>query len=264
MKKLRPIQQHIENEADKLPLLPLTHITTLHGFRAVSSGNKLVPTRCNYFDKDLLYLFYGRPSYRATQEASSTLLWNAPVGFIINPRTIKKIHRIFPFDTGAFKSGRYGRIFAPNSELDDFELEKEWQSVTKYVLKFFGDNERYMLGRSSVNQDVGNFDFEIQGIEYLSRLGGLQLSNRTNSVDERASALEIQLNEAVGLDQSIMAIIVPEDILNEERFLTAIKRWNVQHDKIIPYSNVLGPGSEAWVGQFFEKVLKYYKENGLI
>ncbi|MBE1292339.1 MAG: hypothetical protein GJ677_07595 [Rhodobacteraceae bacterium] len=264
MKKDNPVQRHIAGASCIPSTLPLTHITTLHGFRAIAAGDALVPSKCRFFNEDLLYLFYGRPSYRASQTAASKLLWNAPVGFILAPEAIGKIHRVLPFDSGAFKSGRYGRVFAPESHWADFELDTELLSAQKYVAKFFESNEQYLVGRSEVSQDVGNFDFEIQGLEYLARLNGLQDAFQPASVDERASAIEIQLKDSLPLATSILAIIVPEDILGESRFLTALDKWRVGAEKVIPYTSVLGHGSEAWVAKFFDVVLNLYREKGYI
>jgi len=66
------------------------------------------------------------------------------------------------------------------------------------------------------------------------------------------------------LASAILAIIVPEEILDESRFLTALEKWRVGHEKIIPYTSVLGLGSEAWVGQFYEVVLSFYRKKGFL
>jgi hypothetical protein len=215
-------------------------------------------------DEDLLYLFYGRPSYRATTETATNLQWNAPVGFIIDPAFIGKIERVLPFDSGAFESGRYGKVFAPASRLDNFLLEDSLDGARKYLQRFFGTNVEYLRSRSSTDHTFGNMDFELQGLEHLSRQPSGLTTDPKVTTDERSSAIEIQVSSQVPLGQALCALIVPDSILSAPPFLDATKKWSLGSEKIVPYDNVVGPGPEAWVGQFYAKTLDFYRAQGYI
>jgi hypothetical protein len=46
-------------------LLPLVHITRAYAFDTILDGDTLEPKPCDIFNEKLIYLFYGRPAYRA-------------------------------------------------------------------------------------------------------------------------------------------------------------------------------------------------------
>ena len=62
------------------PLLPLTHLTDAYRFEKAHQTDELQPRDCKVFGEPLLYLFYGRPSYRVhPDEQPSGLAHYLPV-----------------------------------------------------------------------------------------------------------------------------------------------------------------------------------------
>jgi hypothetical protein len=45
--------------------LPLVHVSRGYDFDAILRGDFLTPQPCKVFNRKLIYLFYGRPAYRA-------------------------------------------------------------------------------------------------------------------------------------------------------------------------------------------------------
>lgn len=258
------VKKFVDQFEPTLPILPLTHITTMYGFRSIMAGMTLEPSECKVFNENLLYLFYGRPSYRASQTAASVLNWNLPIGFILKPDAVKSVKRVFPFDSGAFAKKYYGSIFHEESDISSFELTPQLVSAAKYTSAFYSDNAHYFRGKSNANLDLGNFDFELQGMRFLAEKPGRQITSSEVKADERASAVEVQTAESLSIKDSLLGLIVPETLLGNTAFEDAMAQWNVDSRVIIPYVEVLGPGSEAWVGTFYEKVEELYRREGYL
>src|SRR6266705_1300157 len=91
-------------------LLPLVHITRAYAFDYIVDGDTLEPSACEVFKEKILYLFYGRPAYRAKEGNNARLEFEWPIVFVFNPEKISEIKRIFPFDTGAFAQQLYAEF----------------------------------------------------------------------------------------------------------------------------------------------------------
>jgi hypothetical protein len=119
----------------------------------------------------------------------------------------------------------YEDIFSDQSTIEDFELPPEIDSAKRVVDAFYGDAKSYYSGMSDKRVERGNFDFEIQGVEYLAKESGLQNFNSARRVDERGSAIEIQVGASVKLGDGILALICPEEYLTEKTVQHALQRW---------------------------------------
>lgn len=87
-------------------------------------GDKgLEPANCPVFREKIIYLFYGCPAYRAQHGNNARLKFEWPIILIFNPNKIEPIHRVFPFDTGAFEKKLYKEFFDEKSELLDFSVD---------------------------------------------------------------------------------------------------------------------------------------------
>lgn len=246
------------------PRLPLTHICPMFAFREIVGGASLNPQKCDVYNEDLTYLFYGRPAYRAKQNAYHRLKWSIPILFLLNPEETYSVRRVLPFDSGAFNKGMYGLTFAERSQVKDFELDPEIDSAQKFVTALYGNNKMYYAGESDKSLDLTDWDFELQGLDYLSKQPALQDPNSQLSIDERSSAVEIQISDPIDIGRSTLALFVPETLLVDPYFQTAITRWRLQPDQIEAYAGVVGPRSEAWVGQLYEKVRQFYDSRGFL
>ena len=242
--------------------LPLVHTTPAYRFADFIDESHLEPNPCEHFKENLIYFFYGRPSYRAADGASAYLEFEWPIIFIFDPHKITQIRRVYPFDTGAFFRGLYESFFHRNSEISDFELPASIDSAKMTVSAFYENNNNYYRGVSTKNLDIEPMQFEVQGLQELSRLPGVQdpLSGRTR--DERSSSIEIQVDHAIKFEDSALAIILPEPYLEVEGVIQAISRWKIDHFRT--YTCVHNQSSETWVGEVYGIVRTLYQELGYL
>ena len=127
------------------PLLPLTHLTDAYRFENARLSDELQPRGCKVFGEPLLYLFYGRPSYRVhADEEPSGLEHYLPVCILFRNCDVPSPKRVFPFDSGAFAAGRYGDAMHRDMELEDFCLEAHPSTPGRIISLFFGSIEAYL------------------------------------------------------------------------------------------------------------------------
>jgi hypothetical protein len=210
-------------------LLPLVHITRAYVFDIILDGDSLEPKPCDVFKEDLIYLFYGRPAYRAKDGNNARLQFEWPIIFVFDPTKVRDIKRIYPFDTGAFELRLYAEFFDKDSQLSDFEMNTSFESVQKMVGAFYIDNNEYYLGETRRNVEMGNRQFEAQGLHELARLPGVQgtklLPDRTR--DERSSAIEVQVSKTISLKDALIAVVLPQPYLGDSEVTSALHRWGV-------------------------------------
>jgi hypothetical protein len=237
--------------------LPLVHITRAYSFDEILQGDTLEPGDCEIFNEKLIYLFYGRPAYRAKEGNNARLEFEWPIVFVFDPEKLAFIKRVFPFDTGAFAQKLYTEFFDKRSELSDFALEPSIESAKKFVATFYQSNNEYYQGGSKKNVEIPLRQFEAQGVHELARLPGLQ-----GARDERSSAIELQISQAISFKDALIAIVLPSPYLDDPEILSALNRWNVK--EVHSYTTLHNMSGEAWVGEIYAIVYRLYKRLGFI
>jgi hypothetical protein len=136
------LSRYVAAQTPNEPTLPFVHMTDAWVLNRILTSDLLQPRKCPYFNEDLLYLFYGRPSYRPNaKELASSLSFMAPVCFVLRPESLSFIARMFPFDSGAFHNGLFQDFLHPQMTIADFALEPDLQNPARLVNGFFGSNE---------------------------------------------------------------------------------------------------------------------------
>ncbi len=79
--------------------------------RQIISGSESCK-ECEVFHQHLVYCFYGRPVYK--WEGAEPF----PIFFVLNGESIEEPAAIYPFDSGAFFHGRYGKAYSSNNVRD--------------------------------------------------------------------------------------------------------------------------------------------------
>lgn len=234
-----PIMEYISDKVDvsRLPeLLPIMH--TCEGFdcESIIEEEQLKPTMCPYLKKELLYFFYGKPSYpigeKEKHNRTDTLC--CPVCFIIDINKIN-IYRVFPFDSGAFKEKMYLQFLHRHMIIDKFEIDNNSDAIRAYVSVVFGNNLNYVLGMAKEKEAENTHVNAL--LKMLSAKGGFD-------IDERANTIEVICKEPVDVSKDLKGIILPETLLRkkgiedfitnnkieyrtyEVRYLTAPSRYN--------------------------------------
>jgi len=210
-------------------LLPLTHMTDAYRFRTIMKMGALEPSPCNVFEEEqLLYFFYGRPSYRASAQAQSNGMdFYAPICLVLKPGTVSP-HRIYPFDSGAFHFRRFADFTYHAMIKEDFELDCAADMPGRLINLFWLSEQAYFNNRGHADFTPDAFAFEAQTYHELIR------HRASAGFDERASSIEIQSNQPIALGENTIAVILPSSFATDE----AIAAIDALGAIILPYDHV--------------------------
>jgi hypothetical protein len=225
--------------------LPLTHVTSGYYFRDIIETQTLAPTFCRVFSEDLLYMFYGRPAYRAASEQEGSGLdayW--PICIVLNHDALLAPTRIFPFDSGAFHQRRFDRFMHHEMIKEDFELDPDPSMPGRLLRLFWRDEKSYYNAKGLADFEPQTFHFEAKAYHRL--IGNLDRA----PFDERNSAIEVQLGSPVELAGNTLAVILPEDFSTPER----LQRIEGIGALALPFPTVGRHGPREMVGQIYDIV----------
>jgi len=234
------------------PILPNIHTCDGRAFRKIIEDGELAPSPCTvYTNESLVYFFYGKPSYRSGMVSSSSFGAFFPVCLILRPETVKP-HRILPFDSGAYSNKLFDDHFHPGMKCEDFLLKPMPDEPSRLVSLFYGDNYSYYHGKPSRPIHT-SFDFEVECYADLIS------SKRKSLHDDRRSAIEIQTQDSVFLDQErIEAIVLPHVFHEHPNVMARIKEWRVN---VEAYAIHHGSPKE-YVGICYNLVERYLDSKG--
>ena len=194
--------------APVLPLLPFVHTTDWETMVSlIETAPTLEPTLCPVFNEDLLYLFYGRPSFRKhAQEEPNSIKSFDLVCLLMDSAALPAPKRVFPFDSGAFAGGIYKDHLHPRMKLEDFEIDPTLEAMARFVGTYFGENKSYY--NEVFRESIPYSPRETQVDSFLS----IVRATGTTRYDDRRSAIEIQFERAIDLlSANVLAVIAPED-----------------------------------------------------
>lgn len=196
-------------------LLPVFHNCEVMDLKRILKDDKLKAVFCKTFGKDSLYFYYGKPSYPIYDKASliRTDDYYAPCCFIINTEKINQIN-IYPFDTGAFKSGLYNSFMHRSMQIEDFHLGNNIKDAQNYISVVFGTNDKYLSG------DINFLPTEEEIVQSLEKMIS---SNGSLPFDERCYTIEIVKDESLNLSEVLEGIILPQAQAEREHFKNYIK-----------------------------------------
>lgn len=247
----------IKKEKPSAPIMALTHSTKSEYFFEMLQNRLLCKRECNVFKEELVYLFYGRPSYKPYRECESTTLGAfRPISIIFDPNFEFPIKRIYPFDTGAFKEGLYREYIPSFAELSHFEIEPTIDHAAKSVSYFFNSNLNYYHGKASHDLEFAPTNLTISSLQGLFQTKGL------SKVDDRKSAIEIQCSDSIELSRdSVMAICMPGDYCEDSKLYNLItKDWSAD---IIEY-DIYHDSPNHDMREVLVRVKKYLTDKGLL
>lgn len=240
--------------------LGVTHVSSGYFLQDIAASLTLQPRSCAVFQKDYLYLFYGRPCYRKPQfEEPADIFTEFPIIFILDPTKIPKPTRIFPFDSGAFSSGMYEGIHDNYVLLEDFELDSSLDSARSITAGVFGSERGYLLNEPRDIKSISPHDDNAEARNYLRILEARgRISNVTGTlVDDRASAVEIIYNEEIQIKACTLAIIVPSELATGPR--TGQLLMNAG-----PYNWSKGTRPIEYFQKFRDIAVSLYEDMGLL
>ena len=181
--------QYVKSALPYTPSLPLLHTCDGFHFRSIVDGQELRISPCDVFGENLLYLFYGRPSYRTAKDIKASVMPAFfPICIVLKPDSVSTPKRIVPFDSGAFEDGRFSEHMHPKMRRDDFFLEPVPDMPSRLVSRFYGSNDAYFSGKPHTIQ-IPPIEFE--ALSYYNLISSQNVSN----YDDRNSSIEIRRAE---------------------------------------------------------------------
>lgn len=236
--------------------LPCIHTSDGLGFRAIVREGHLAAEPFPIFnDEPLLYLFYGRPSYRVNSQVLATAIRAyASICFILKPGVLQSPRRVFPFDSGAFHHDLFRDSMHRKMQRDDFALEPDLTSPQRLINLYFGDNDRYYR-----NQPIAELDLPPLAFEAAS-YHALITDRQENRYDERISSVELQIAEDLPLSGTVEAVVLPDafvvpDVMASLQSISA---------DAIPYSFIDRLRPENYASSIYTVVRDYYRRRGYL
>jgi hypothetical protein len=236
--------------------LPLVHSTLIEHFSSLATNECLQPRQCPVFNEPLIYLFYGRPAYRSTRGATpDTELQYCPICFIFKTAFLdEQPARIYPFDTGAAKSGRF-RPFIDETESDLFALNPALSSIQKFTKTFFDSNESYILGSPRKVLGLANNSIAKKYFALVSNDG-------PKNYDDRRSSIEIQYRNELFFKGKLWAVAMPTQFLEHADIRDmVVSKWGAFP---LTYNFVRGTSPTDYATAIREKYILWLKMGGMV
>jgi len=241
------LKKHPNYYNTALPLLPLMHSCECFDARSILNTQELEARFCDVFEKDLLYFYYGKPSYPVGEkvEKNRTDLEYLPVCFIVDLRKVS-IYKVYPFDSGAFFANIYSDFLHRHMKIDSFELPCNEEGIKSYLSFMFGDNEKYFDG-VAIKRDL-------TGEPNLDALLRMMTADGTMKFDERARTIEVVSKKSVQLKDALQCVILPLNLLQDDNIVAFLRDNNID---VIPYKVRQLVHPTKYYGQIFELALNY-------
>ena len=252
------IIEFVDSHAPAMPSLPLTHVMDSYILERQYSESSISPLeKCDVYKEELVYLFYGRPSYRPDMSnMSSSLEYIEPVCFVLSPDVFQNVERLYPFDTGAHKEKLYDTILHPKMERADFELNPAKLEVAqKTISAFFGENKAYLL---ATPKNISQTGMDKTCLAYVNLI---QNASR-EEVDDRSSAIELQFKRDVALDGNILAVIA--SVSEAEKLRKNIENicWIDGNVEVLEYFSIGRSNPREAFGAMRQVTMKWLSDKG--
>jgi hypothetical protein len=210
-----------KNQIEKANSLPAIHSTEAYFIKKFMKTGRIEPQSCKFFGGEKLsYFFVGRPAFKRSLDHEPDY-WELPMCFVVQYTAIAR-KRVFPFDTGAFKSGLYPS-FISMMEIEEFEIQKDGESAEKLIGTFFGTNRAYYTLKSrgkgdfEARFDVGVLEEEIKALHKL-------ITVKDNRTDDRRFAIEVQSDRQFDLvKDSVLAVVLPEAYIEDPKVVRYVE-----------------------------------------
>ncbi|EPS1221913.1 hypothetical protein QZN01_29605 [Burkholderia cenocepacia] len=197
------LQDWLDKHEPTTPLLYWCHTTNVSGFREMLRGDALNPQMCNVFKSDLSYFFYGRPAYRFKGDPSLLDAHAWPVVLVFK-NTIENFScSAFPFDSGAFRSGRYQKWLDSAWEIDSFKIDVASTTHARHVAAFYEGNGDYLDGNGKRFHSTSfGLNLEAKAVSEMIR------ECRDGGADDRRFTVEMIVDAPIPLDPQYVAMVI--------------------------------------------------------
>jgi hypothetical protein len=214
-----PFEDYIKS-APKIPAsLALTHATDFEAFGRMLRSDEIGARLCPVYSQDLVYFFYGRPSYRVNSgEFTYQLPALAPVCLLLDAKALGAPIRVMPFDSGGFPL--YAEALHKSYTRSDFEVSPIPESYERLVGAFYASTQSYYDKCPMPNLTFGVLQGRANAY-YLLITNGL-----AQEYDDRCSAIEVQFDHSISLTGKVRAVVMPEQAVSDPTIAEALKKWD--------------------------------------
>jgi hypothetical protein len=255
--KLKDFLVNSNLEVSKAP--PLVHSTGSHRIFDILQAGKILALPCNVFHPDrLCYCFVGRPAYKSN-DIDNPADWELPMAFVLRFESPPSIKRVFPFDSGAFRQRRlpsYITLF----KIEGYDISGDPRNIGRLISFIYKTPDRYVTRKAAGYEELKEeYSLNLYHQEILA-IAKLALENSSRECDDRAAAIEVQIDEDVSLTkQNLLGVVVPDEFKRAPGLIKAIKEFanHVETYEINPLS------SSQHYGQIYDAVRKIYKKSGV-
>jgi len=262
MAPIRPISlnQFLSNQNLPSELkLPWTHSTSANNLMDIVADKKLLATPCNVFKGEkLCYLFVGRPAYKI-KPSENPSPWQLPVAFVVRFEEAPPIKRVFPFDSGAFHQQRLPS-YITTFKMAGYDLAGNPELIGRLVSFYFKSPERYFHRRPAGEEEIKDqYNLDMRHAEVMA-LSRLYLENSSTDCDDRAAAIEIQIEQDLEIrNDNLLGIVMPAEYARVPDLLASIKDItpNVETYDLMPL------GTMSHYGLLYQGVMNIYKRCGI-
>ncbi len=229
-------QNYVEDIGQAKPqykTLSLVHTTDLARFDTILKKGVLRPVKTDEFYKErLLYLFYGRPSYRVNPHIKNTRVSGfAPVCFIFKPEMPWPAKRVHALDTGAFIHERVDQFMHPDFSVSDYAVESSEKGASNIVNAFYDGPCDYYDCKPSHTLD--SEDLAKQRLFRVEAYNELVRHVPNDGTDERVHAIEIQTDKPIRLNGNLLAVVIPARYFDDAQKHEIESKWKC---KIVGYT----------------------------
>ncbi|MFW2542296.1 hypothetical protein ACN2XU_06615 [Primorskyibacter sp. 2E107] len=242
--------------------LPAVHTTQAFNLQEIIDTAELTPRPCNVFKgEDLLYYFYGKPSYKPYTSLAQSRPFEMPVCFMVPLSALSPIKRIYPFDSGAFVGNRHPDYIS-KMKIGNFEATPSLNNPRKIVGALFTSVEKFFsLDGKNENDFKNEFHLGILDAE-MTALNILANDKSLSTIDDRRFAVEIQIDHAQPLNsKTVDAVVLPEQYLED----TTVVSFVTETLQAVPITyTVFSASSSDHTPLIYSKILEYYKDQGTI
>jgi hypothetical protein len=250
-----------QDEPDWRPM-PLTHVTKALVAEDIIREDRITPRECSSLGDTLAYFFYGRPAYRANNDAVVKMEAACPYCFLFSEDVVRRAKKIFAFDSGAYQARMYKHVLLDEMELEDFSLETDSSRPNKLIRIAFGSQENYFDGNRAELADPLEVAeaWEYSARAYLELLA----SPGRNEPDDRICSIEVAFGDPVLLKGSLIAVVVPHTHWRDDGKSPWLHQLEVRGVEIVPYTFIPGRHPEFYQTQMEEAVRQFYRRRGTL
>lgn len=255
------LREIVAAQAPTAEELPLVHTTRCEVLPHIIANNELrCVNECDVFHENLIYFFYGRPAFKhETGDEPAAVIDPCPVCFVFKRQTIGNASkRVFACDTGAIHYGIFENLLY-RADRDAMELYSNIQSARQLVSWMFGGNSKYLIGDAIDPAPPEAVAGSLVARYYELLTSPVALKKKP---DDRRSAIEVQLESPVGVNDRLDYVILPGEKLGEAGVREKIVNdWNA---KPIPYDYIRHRPPGEYRTLFYELLKPEFQRDGLL